>query len=235
MSGVSHMALLAGLAAGSTGITFVGSDSSSEGSNRDTINLTLPVGHQADDFAIVTSAVANTSNNMDVITALGYTLLYNEESTNGQVMEHWLWYKKLTSGSEVNPSVSMSGFNREHHATLHVFRGVDTTTPFDAVVEYAFDDLENTPNPTNPAITTVTPNAAIFLIHNPSHNGISVAGTPSGYVLSENEVGINHREYFTAYLLDAGAAGVKSPPIWGHTTTDSSPDGAAITLALRPA
>lgn len=217
-------------------VTFVGSDSAQQGSNTTSITLTLPT-HQADDFAVAYGRAdeAGTVPVLDISTA-GWTLLHNANPTTGRDRVEYVWYRRFTSGSETNPTMTIS-IAQEHSCSVHVFRNVDTVQPFDAL--FQFSSNQNDTTPVNPAITTVTDNAAIVLLHGATHDDISVAGvptTPSGLTLGETILGgtNDHRGQITAYLLDAGTAGTVTPTAWTHT---SSPTGTAewsvYTIALR--
>lgn len=217
-------------------VTFVGSASAQQGSNTTSITLTLPA-HQADDFALAYGRAdeAGTVPVLDISTA-GWTLLHNANPTSGRDRVEYVWYRRFTSGSEANPTMTIS-IAQEHSFSVHVFRNVDTVQPFD--VTFQFSSGQNDTTPVSPAITTVTDNAAIILFHGATHDDISVAGvpaTPSGLTLGETILGgtNDHRGQITAYLLDAGAAGTITPTAWTHT---SSPTGTAewsvYTIALR--
>lgn len=219
-------------------ITFVGSDKGDNGANTVALTMNLPT-HQADDFAVI---IAYNDNQDTVATwsitgASGYTKHREDQHTGGRDRNVAIFYKKLTSSSETDPvaQISAAAF---HSASLYVFRGVDTTTPFD-VTETA-DDGTNDTTPVNPAITPVTDNGALLLWHGATHDDISVAGlptTPSGLTLGETILGSanDHRGQIGAYKLDYGSAATITPTAWTHT---SSPTGVAewsvFSIALRP-
>ena len=220
-------------------ISFVGSDSGSQGANTTGITLTLPT-HATDDFGIIYGRIdeVGTVPVLSIGTATGWTLLDNRNPTSGRDRVEYVWYKKFTSASETNP-VMNTDTARAHSASVHVFRGVDTATPFDAT--FQFNSGANDTTPVNPAITPVTANGALILFDGATHNDITVAGlpaTPTGLTLGEVVLssGNNHRGQYTAYKLDYGAAATITPTAWTHT---SSPTGTAewsvYTIVLRPA
>ncbi len=219
-------------------ITFVGSNSGQEAANTTGITLTLPT-HAADDFGII-YARADESGTVPVLSigsATGWTLLRNDNPIDGRDRVEYGWYKKFTSGSETNPVVNIDTA-QEHSASVHVFRGVDTTTPFDVAEQV--NSGSNDTTPVNPAITPVTANGCLILFHGATHDDISVAGvptTPSGITLGETILGgtNDHRGQITGYKLDYGSAATITPTAWTHTSSPTNTaEWTVITIVLRP-
>ena len=214
-------------------ITYVGGDLVDSNSGTD-LALTLP-SHQADDFAIIFCIGDEISGigTWSITVASGWTELFSFNHTAGRDRDVACFYKKLTSGSETNPTATYS-VTEQISASVSVFRNVDTDTPFDVAEQVS--EIVNTSLPTNPAITTVNDNAAIVLWHGISGDDITVAGAPTGYVLGEsltNNAGLN-RGQFVAYLLDSGATGTKTPGAWTHTASPTNIDDSSMaTIALR--
>jgi len=217
-------------------ITFVGSDSG-EDSGGANITLTLPT-HEDEDFGLIYARAdeAGTVSVLAVTSASGWTELFSENPTSGRDRVEYMFYKVFTSDSETDP-VMTNSTTEEWSASVHVFRNVDPTTPFDTT--YQFDSGQNDTTPTNPAITTVSDNAAIVLFQGSTHDDITVAGvptTPTSLTLGETILGgaNDHRGQIAAYKLDVGSAATITPTAWTHT---SSPTGTAeyttVTVALR--
>ncbi len=220
--------------AAATGITYVGDDSGHVNTGT-SIALTLPT-HATDDFAVIYAYGDRTSANISISVATGWTELVDENHTAGRARRNGIFYKKLTSASETNPTVSFS-VSDDYSALVMVFRGVDTTTPLDAT--YTSGNGTDTLSPTAPAITTVTNNAAVLTFCGLTHSELTAYGAPSGYTLGpntvSNTVGVAHLNSGAAYLLDSGTAGSKLGIAWSNSGTLSTTDYSVYTLALRPA
>ena len=116
--------------------------------------------------------------------------------------------------------------------TVHVWRGVDPTTPMDVAAETAAD--ANGGRPTPPAITPVTSGAVIVMM------GGSAGGTTTGVFTSGLSNFISRYEVDT-YRTAGGVGsanwigGTYTPTQWAGSSTNVAYAWAAITLALRPA
>lgn len=217
-------------------ITHVGSDQAAEGpGNTNDMTLTLPT-HTTDDFGIVLAKAdeAGTVPALSVGTA-GWTELLQTNETSGRDRVTAVFYKKFTNGSETNPAVSTdTAENRS--CIVHVFRGVDTTDPWaSASPFYQISDGQNDINPDQVDITTDDDNACILLFHSFSHDEHTAGGAPSGYTLGEfvNPSGNSHSGSASAYLLDAGATGAKSPGVWAHSGSTVQSDWTTVSIALK--
>lgn len=215
-------------------ITFVGSDIGDESVSATAITLTQPT-HQTDDFGIL---IANLFGLETIdVTTTGWTELRYDIATQGVDRNTAIWYKKYTSSSEANPVMTVTtGTNNQRAISLHVFRGVDTTTPFDATEQFL--DVLATANPTNTAITTVTNNACLILFQHLSGNALTAIGlptTPSGLVQGEFQLAGTWRYHSVAYKLDVGTAGTITPSAWTNTVSSDTYESSCYTIALRPA
>lgn len=223
-------------------ITFVGSDI--QHTNGATVpfseTLVQPV-HQADDFGLIYGFADAQSAlpTLSVINAAGWSVLTdvdNLEHSSGRDRINFIATKFYTSSSEADPAVQVADVNEQMSCSLHVFRGVDTANPLDTSI--VISDGADLELPTNPAITTVTDNAAIVLLHGANDNDHNSAGAPAGYTLGASVMGssITNRQHAVAYLLDAGSAGLKTPGVWTHNVDGANTsDYSVFTLALRPA
>lgn len=218
------------------GITFVGGDVGDEGSNQADIVLFQPT-HQADDFGIVYGISGDDFETHTLVTT-GWSLLRTDAEASGTDRRSSIWYKKYLSDIEPNPVFGVSGGNEEHSASLYVFRGVDTATPFDTTEQY--DTGVNNPNPTNLPITTTTDNACLILIAGVVSENITTMGVPaapSGLIEGFSVVGSGtiHRQQVGCYKLGTGVAGVYTPTAWQNTIVSTNGEYQAYTLALRAA
>ena len=224
-------------------ITFVGGDMDREASNTNDLTFVLPT-HQADDFAIVTVGSQFTDNATISTNATGWAQRGSTRDNGGQASKQLsaIFYKKLTSSSESNPSFQWSAADY-HTGQLTVWRGVDTTTPFDTTETYSRTINEG--NSTHPAITTTTDNCALILWDLATHDDIEVIGlptTPSGLVgldASDQSIGgptnVNDwRQSVTCYKENVGSAGTYTPSVWTHTVQSTNVmEHMLYTIALR--
>lgn len=224
----------------SSGITYVGNvtDEDASGANLSPGNVS---GYAADDFGlcfVYGDDNGGTETAFALITASGWTELFQDQQTPGRSRRTAVYYKKLT-GSETAPEFT----NQEAQAfsvSYHVFRGVDTSTPFDVTFSDATHLIaaQNNTLAACPAITTATDNAAVVLFQGLTHDDVQAAGAPSGYTMGSGLVGgtMDDRGQCVAYNLDAGTAGVNTPGAWTHTSANTgTADYTTITLALKAA
>lgn len=224
-------------------ITFVGSASNDTSGSTSSLTLTLPA-HQADDFAVIfcMGRERNGTSTPHYSTSTAGWSKLSEDKYAGTTVDSItaVFYKKLTSASETNPVIDNNssiqtdfGFS----VSVHIFRGVDPADPWASLTPfYQFSSGAGARNPTNPAITTDADNATILLFNGSSHDNITTAGAPSGYTLGANVVGgpKDWRQQETAYLLDAGTLGVKTPGAWTNTGLNDENDYILYTVALKP-
>ncbi|GEM_PF-3193691 len=140
-------------------ISFVGSAINSASPNADTI-VTLPGGMSADDLIIVAAAVGDTvTNGLAAPTEGGYTRIGSATIYSNDVNDVNLdMYYKFHNGSDTTVTfTAVGGSNASDVAVVMVFRGVDTSSPFDTTVS------------TSSAINTSNANP-------PSHNWSGAAG-----------------------------------------------------------
>jgi hypothetical protein len=212
-------------------ITYVGGDNDNRGATT-SIQFTLPT-HATDDFGIAFCYTTEDTATMAI--DQGWSELRSDINTTGSDYLTYIFYKKLTSGSETSPTVSYTGTGAAHAGILAVFRGVDTTTPFDVTEQYTF--AENNSNPTCPAITPVTNNGALVLIMGNNGNEISAFGapsTPAGMAIGPSELDPANI-LALAYLLDHGTASTITPTAWTNTVSGNTYESAAYSLVLRSA
>lgn len=195
-----------------------------------------PLDHATDDFAIIFAYIDNQATDGPTMDTAGPTEIDVGVETLGRDKGYGLWTWRATSGSMPDVEISHTT-TEEGSAAILVFRGIDPTTGFDATQIRAA--VENSINQANPAIDTVTDGAALVLLQLLTHNAITAAGEPAGFTLGPVNVnpGQNNRNMATAYDLDAGTAGTKTPGAWTHTgdTQAALSDGVQFTIALRPA
>lgn len=216
-----------------SGITFVGS-AQTDGASVTSLTLTLPT-YQAGDLAIIYTRGDPHDQTISITGATGYTLLSTQATNTGNFTRERIDYKVLTA-SETDPTLNFSGAASTWSSTVHIFRGVDQTTPID---DWAFNQEENnSASPVNPAVTATTDNGAILLFSGLTLLEVSVfvvPTTPSGLVLGE-EIAQSQRSQVCAYLLDVGTSpGTITPTAWSNTPGGPSGENRQFTVLLNKA
>ncbi|MEX0306015.1 MAG: Ig domain-containing protein [Ruegeria sp.] len=223
------------------GITFVGSYSvSTESASSLVVDLDdggvyTP---QAGDFAIIYvyyNLDSEPEQDTTITVATGWNERFDAEYSFGRDKQVACFYKHLL-GSDTDATVNF-GITTAASVSVHIFRGVDTTTPFDVARVDA--EVSNDVSPDIGNIITVTDNVAIITFLGSSHNDITAHAAPTGMTLGEAITpsgSVFHYSQCVAYALDAGTAGLKTYGTWNNTDDGSVvSDGVVITEALRAA
>lgn len=221
-------------------ITFLGADSAAKAAGSSTaMNVTLP-SHQADDFAIIVAGyrtAGGLSQTMAIGTASGWSELRNDSVTTGDDRRTYIFYKKLTSGSETSPTVTISATGGNRACVLLVYRGVDTTTAFDVTETFGSGPNDSTPTP--PAITPTSNNGAFLTMMCNTQDEITAAGapaTPSGTAVGGSAIGLDGNfELVAAHLLDYGTAATITPTAFTNSTSGTAGEYNCYSIALRAA
>jgi hypothetical protein len=210
----------------------VSASAEESGGNTNDITLTM-TGAAEGDFAL---AFSFGDYQVDLAThsllQSGWTLIAQENRGDGRDRTAYVWQKTLGAGET---TVTMqTDIAQERMFGVSVFRadnGVEFDVSYDDALHFGAGVNDSTPDAGS--ITTVTENAAVVCFLGVTHDDITASGAPSGYTLGFDEFGLSHRQGFSAYNLDVGASGVKSPGDW--TNTDASNVGEYITFifALR--
>lgn len=151
---------------------------------------------------------------------------------------HWYAGWKLR-GSDAGSGYAFSvGTADTAQGTLLCFRGKDTTTPLDVTWVRAthFKAGNNQPNGNAKAITTVSDNAMVVIVHMLTSNlSDGSAGPPTNYTTAFTaELTTGSRGVDSAYRIITSAS-TETPGNWTHTDTNGTADSRNFTLALREA
>lgn len=160
----------------------------------------------------------------DTITSLsvsGYTQLFQQ----GNI---YTAYRFMGSTPETTLSL-FTPANESSVTIVMVFRGVDQTTPLDAVIGTS-NSTNGIPDPA--AVTTVT-NNAVSVILATSDRGPATVTSPTGYSASVVRRQNTDIAAYACYKTVV-AAGVEDPSAFGGITSGINA-AAAATIALRPA
>lgn len=210
-------------------ITFVGSAANATSGDAGSLSVTISgTGRAAGDLMVL---IAHNWSNCTWATPSGWTLLADFQGAGDTAC-----FYKVSNGSEtsvlVDPNTTDAGFS----GTVGVYRGVDTTTPWDV----AYGDSTNSSQSSVDVdqITTVTDGAwhLIYVAQAHTNNNDSTFTTPSGYTARQHAHGNNTAankgtasQLFDREIPTAGATAPTSVSS-NRTTT-----GLSWSLALRPA
>jgi len=228
---------------GGGSITYVGGDvvdDSNPATSSIDLTPTLPT-HAADDFAILFFYRKESSVEPAITTPSGWTKL--DENFTESTHKTATFYRKLTSSSETNPTVTSTGdtgANGKCLVSVVVFRGVDTSTPFDVTYSNAShflggaltdDSATFAPLPT---ITTTTNNCAIYVVQGSTGSAWDSQSPPSGYTETW-QYDLSNLGGQDAYILDAGTAGSNAPEFQNVSDGGVGIQYGGYIFALRPA
>lgn len=229
-------------------ISFVGSHTGLVGSTDTTVNFSSLLNSagstptlQQNDLVIVTVSRRNTANTPIAITTTGYSSVHSSVYANSTDDTVLISYSKFM-GATPDSSVVITGAGASNVATycVHVFRGVDSTTPFDGVT------------PTTATATGVgSPNAPSIT---PSSAGawiVAMGGAAGPNTAGQTTVLTNPANMDTTTNLFRSTAGTRSstgvagysgwtsgafdPATFGGGSQNASGSVAAATFVLRPA
>lgn len=191
---------------------------------------------QAGDLVVISIAVGSTADRaVSVVTPSGYTSLTELYQNDTYDVNLGLSYKFMGSTPDTSFTLPSTGSTADaQRYTVHVYRGVDTSSPLDVAAVTAGGINARTVNPG--AITPATSGAWIHVV------GAGAGATGGTYAAS----------YLTAFLAGTTAdtndafmgagyysgwtSGAYDPAAFtGGGTSTTSDSWAAYTLALRPA
>jgi hypothetical protein len=190
--------------------------------------------YQDDDILFAVVGVNNSGVNIDE-TASTWTKLFAVDGTG----KHFAAFAKRASGTETNPDFEdIEGTGNQTSILVLVIRGVDTTSMFDLTHNWTagnhIDEAENTPNPTNQAITTETDDALVIVAQ--MMRGFDAAvtpGDPSGYHWAAALYEARDEAKVVISAKEIASAGAESPGAWTHGGADSGLDSYWGSFAFR--
>ncbi len=226
-------------------IQYVGGNTATKAgatSGNSTISLTALTGGiaasaAAGDIVIAVFATGSAADRTLVIqdpSAVAYTLIATELYSNGTTYDSNLRvaYKRLTAADATVTFGPTLNAQDAGAMAVHVWRGVDSTTPLDVAATTATGTGTGRPNP--PAITPTTAGSEIIVA------GGAAAGTGAVFV------GTGLANFRTATSVDTNDAmvgigsfdwvsGPYDPAAWTGGTANAADSWTALTLALRQA
>lgn len=221
-------------------LAFVGGTTGTGEASDYTISLTSLTGGSgsapsANDIVIVVSGWGSAADGDPGVTTTGYTEeydLYANDTRDANLSVAW---KIMGATPDTSVDVSCIG-NGNCTAVVHVWSGVDTTTPMDVAVPTGLTGI-NGARPDSPSITPVTAGAVVITAGLGTGDATPADFTaPSGY---GNALSQANPSEFGAIAVIASIAwsgsGAEDPGAWTGGESTTSDSRAAGTLALRPA
>ena len=216
-------------------LTYVGGTTGSGTSAAYDVSLS-GLGIQQNDIVVVATGFASTTNGDPGVNTTGYTEvadLYSDDTRDANLA---IAYKVQGATPDTSINVNGSGSATDSAVTaVHVWRGVDTTTPIDVTITTATGI--NTGTFDSPSITPTTTGAIVLSLGlGTSLNARTSPTAPTGYGNQVNDstdpgnaavVGIASKAW--------SGSGAEDPGSWGNLSTAVADSWAAATLVLRPA
>lgn len=223
-------------------ISFVGSAVGSSSPNT-TTTITLPT-LQADDLIVIAAAVGDTANN-GIPAPTGYSRVPGVAATlyaNDLNDTNLDLYYKIAVAGDSGATVTLAatgGTNASNAGIAMVFRGVDTTTPFDVNATTATGISTSNADP--PSIDHLNPAGVLTVIAaSTGHTGTATATFtfPSGYTTNAAQRAHNDTiDVLVGMGYRTNPADPENPPAFSASGIGTAADNAwaAVTMALRPA
>lgn len=234
-----------------SGITFLGSKTfnSANATSASTVSLTdlkdpsnVSATLQADDFLIMNYSSSGVGGAQTYAAPSGWTERNRVQQSGAFSYENlYTFYKKLT-GADANVAITAEGTNYALSVTIHAFRGVHTSTPFDVTSTTSQGNGNSNPDP--PAITPSTTGAWIIVLG----GGATRPTTPGLNYNAPGDLSATTNHFRT--IATAGSngngqcgTGVKTnwtsgsfdPGAWSGGSNNSNSSWCATTHALKPA
>jgi hypothetical protein len=185
---------------------------------------------QANDVAIAFMARASGAGVAAPLPPTGWTLIWNLGSAAGTDRHSVLYGRRLQLGDDTSPSFDLPGASGDASMVLAIFRGV-STTEWEDVAEAVLVG-ENSTNPTNPELVTVTDGAAVLVMAHITHGGLTAMGAP-GVFSPVNAHFLLHANSLMAWRVK-DPAGTVIPGAWANVGGADTNDYTLVTYALRP-
>jgi len=223
-------------------ISFIGSAEGSSSPNTDTTVDLSGISMAQNDLVIVAQAIGdndNTALNLTMVST-GWTELFTDIDNTADDQDVYLgiWYKFMGATPDSSAVVDgLGGTDAASAAIAMVFRGVDTTTPFDVTTTTATGT--NTMHPNPPSIDHLNPTGLWTVIVGASGHTIGGTGTytfPTGYTTNAIDRGHDDTSDVTVGMgYKTTPADPEDPGVMTHSGTDSASYAwIAATMALRP-
>jgi hypothetical protein len=187
------------------------------------------------DIVLVVRTWATTADQTFTTSSTGWTKLSDLYAVSTSNTNFGIFYKIMGTTPDTSIVLNQNNTTAESSSiAVYVFRGVDTTTPFDVASTTVSQTSSGIPNP--PAITPTTTNSIIVVAAGTSHTGGTDTFT-AGYLTNFLTVGANSTIDSTVGIgWVAWTSGAYDPAAWTFSQTDSSTyTSISVTMALRAA
>lgn len=218
-------------------LEYVGGNSVNGSYGNYSISLTALTGGLSSSAAsgdIVIVSFANVYGTFASMNVSGYTYINQRYENDTRDTNAAAFYKILTGTPDTQVNVYDDNGGLSGVCAVHVWRGVDTTTPMD--VTPLSNGGGNTGIPDPSAITPVTAGAYVIAIGIGTSNTTRTPTAPTGYsnlVFKSNLVsGISQT---IAFCSKAWTSGAEDPGAFGGMDSNGQNTNVAYTIALRPA
>lgn len=139
-----------------------------------------------------------------------------------------IYYRKATASEPTSVTVDAAPAANKQSLQLTVYKGIDTTTPFDVTVTSRSSASVN--KASFPAITPATANALIVYVNIP--NNQVMAPVPGPLKIERTRNNIIHGQINTYYTYGKGASvTVPATEVWSEANANINPT--CVTIALR--
>jgi hypothetical protein len=217
--------------------SFIDATSADDGANDDII-VTAPTGIQDNDLLLgFYACYGDTEITALPVTLSGFTQLTSKFEQVGTDVTLAIFYKVASSESGNYTFTGSHTGTPETSAMIAVFRGVDTSTPFDVtfvegthyVRSLDFGTGTDEFQPAN--ITTNTDNAWTLIFSWVGFGNITDFSGPTGFTEREQIIGANRNIHFTT--KEQATAGIVNPGTITAAPASDSTDSSTYTLALK--
>jgi hypothetical protein len=186
---------------------------------------TVPYSADEDDFMLLVhnnQAYAVAPATPSGWTAVTYTSVIASGTYNN------IWYRKATASEPTSVTVDASPSLNKQSLQLTVYKGIDTTTPFDTTVTSRSSGAASINS--CPAITPATDNALIVYINIPNNDGM--VPTPGPLKIERTRNSIQHGAINTYYTYGkAASVAVAAHEFWSEKNANIN--ATCVTIALR--
>lgn len=223
-------------------ITHIGSNTQDKTGGLDLTFAFGGISYQAGDMGIVfVKQCENTTQRIwddDGGGGNGWIQRTYNRTTGGRDMETAI-YTKILTASETDPTFTWaSGVTTEPMSgMLEVYRGTQGFDEF-SIQDLQYANAQNDANPPNPSVNIDFSTSTIVVFHGATHDDISAVAAPTGFQLRSqvwSGTSNDHRNVFSADLINVGTTGSYTPPDWQHTVLNSTPEYHTYTIILQEA
>jgi hypothetical protein len=215
-------------------ITFVGTATTTESSSATSVAPALPAGWAAGDFGVAFCHKDDDAGDWTWSSGTGeWTQLDEWSSTLGNDYRWAVFYRVMQTG-DTAPTFSTGDSAEECSGMIHMFRGVNNSSPWDQT--HVKTEGENNSLPDAPDITTQTDGAWVITWHVATLDDINTAGAPTDYTVRGNVVGatMDERQQVVA-TREIASAGVQTIGAWTHSCSKTNAaEYGCVTFALKP-